>query len=88
MNKKQYLDLIDGINETLDSIKEALSRDFATFGEEFDIDEWESCSDYENIAYEIGYYNGLRWIKAQLCDPLNAQDETIKSMMDGRNNEQ
>ena len=87
MDKKDYLDLIDGIDETIKSIKEDLSRDFAVFGEDFDIDDWDTHSDRECLAYDIGYINGLRWVKKNLCDPLKAQEETIKSMMDERNNE-
>ncbi len=79
MNKKDYLNLIDGIDETLESIEDGLSRDYCEEEEGFDIDGWETYSDEGCIAYEIGYSNGLRWIKAQLCDPLKA--------MDGRDNE-
>ena len=87
MDKKDYLDLIDGIDETIKSIEDGLSRDFCEDEEEFDIDGWDCYHDEETIAYDIGYINGLRWVKKNLCDPLKAQEETIESMMDGRDSE-
>ena len=38
MDKKDYLDLIDGIDETIKSIEDGLSRDFCEDQEGFDID--------------------------------------------------
>ena len=74
MNKKQYLDLIDGIGETIKSIEDGLSVDYCEDEEGCDIDSWETYSDEGTIAYDIGYINGLRWVKSQLCDPLKAQE--------------
>ena len=87
MDKKDYLDLIDKINETLGSIEDGLSKDFCDGEEEFDTDGWYGDSNQETIAYDIGYINGLQWVKHILCDPPKAQEETIESMMDGRDNE-
>lgn len=54
------------IDNLIDIVQTDLNNDFGGTWGCFNVDEWESNNDGEDIAYDVGYINALRYVKKEI----------------------